>query len=524
MSELTDLGFPAPSSSPVPASGAGYACGQVLTDRYELTRVIGRGGTAVVWVARDSVLDIDVAVKIVLPSTQDIYGTMKHRTIQEARLSAQLTEPAVCRVLDFGTTPRGDPFVVSELLSGETLDDLLMREGARPGVEAVRLLLPILDALDAAHKKGIVHRDVKPANVFLARSGDRIQPKLLDFGIARSLAATSRTTTTGTVCGTPCYMSPEQAHGSDDIDARSDLWSFCVVLYEVITGWPPFLADNYNATLFAVANQPAPPMTASGCDDRLARIIERGLAKEPQDRWQSAAELGNALARWLVDGGVESDVCGVSLRRRFLDEGAFAHDRLSELSEISSHRAVTFSPVKEPQERHSFMASLRRGSKLHVAAFIAVIAGAGALGAAIGPHGRLTERDVVQPTTLSLTDTASPSQRAAAVLASSPPPAPAVVTDTVPPPTPVVTPVAAPLSEIHPKTRRSASKPTGAATTRMAPTAPTARDTANAAVEATKPASAGAEATKPASAPPAAEPSRTRPAPARNALSYDFGI
>jgi serine/threonine-protein kinase len=180
MSELVARDVPPPSSA-----ADGYLGGQILTDRYELTHVIGRGGTAVVWMARDSVLDIDVAVKIVLPSTQDIYGTMKHRTIQEARLSAQLTEPAVCRVLDFGTTPRGDPFVVSELLSGETLDDLLTREGARSGIDAVRLLLPLLDALDAAHEKGIVHRDVKPDNVFLARSGDRIQPKLLDFGIAR---------------------------------------------------------------------------------------------------------------------------------------------------------------------------------------------------------------------------------------------------------------------------------------------------------------------------------------------------
>jgi serine/threonine protein kinase len=512
MPELTDLGLPPPSSSPPSSSAAdGYACGQVLTDRYELTHIIGRGGTAVVWVARDSVLDIDVAVKIVLPSTQDIYGTMKHRTIQEARLSAQLTEPAVCRVLDFGVTQRGDPFVVSELLSGETLDDLLMREGRRPGVDAVRLLLPILDALDAAHKKGIVHRDVKPDNVFLSRSGDRIQPKLLDFGIARSLAAATRTTTTGTVCGTPCYMSPEQAHGSDDIDARSDLWSFCVVLYEVVTGWPPFLGDNYNATLFAVANQPAPPMTSSGCDAGLAFIVARGLEKERENRWQSAAELGNALARWLVDQGVESDVCGLSLRRRFLDDSGMGHDPLSEVSEVSSHRAVTFSPVEEPSEPNSFMTWLRTGSKLHVAAVVGVIAGAGALGALVGPHSRPAERDMEQPTTLSLPHAASTSQRAAAVLAPPPPP-PAVATDQAQP-IPVVMPVAEPLPDVRPPARRSAPKPPSVAATPPTKAPPPARDEASPRVESTKP----------ASAPPPASRPETRLARG-NALAYDFGI
>jgi eukaryotic-like serine/threonine-protein kinase len=516
MPELTDLDFPASSSTS--AAGA-YVWGQVLSDRYQLTRVIGRGGTAVVWVARDSVLDIDVAVKIVLPSTQDIYGTMKHRTIQEARLSAQLTEPAVCRVLDFGMTSSGDPFVVSELLSGETLDDLLMRDGARSGVDAVRLLLPILDALDAAHKKGIVHRDVKPANVFLARSGDRIQPKLLDFGIARSLSATSRTTTTGTICGTPCYMSPEQAHGCDDIDARSDLWSFCVVLYEVITGWPPFLGDNYNATLFAVANQPAPSMVPSGCDTALARIVERGLEKEREDRWQSAAELGNALARWLVEAGVQSDICGLSLSRRFLDEGVVAHDPSFEVSEVSSHRAVAFSTVDELTKPNAFIAGLRRGSKLHVAACVGVLAAVGALGAVVGPYSRPAQREVEPPAPLSLQHAEPEPQRAAAVLAPLPPAGAAIAVDHEPPSPPVVTPTTAPAPKSHAQARRSSAKPPSIAAGVSAPTAPTAGPNTRPALETTKPSTvAPPSASRPDSRP---EP---RPAPTGNALAYDFGI
>jgi serine/threonine-protein kinase len=342
MSEL--IAFDLPLS---PAPDGGYTQGEVLADRYELTRVIGHGGTAVVWVARDSVLDIDVAAKIVLPSRDDLSSGLRDRTIQEARLCAQLTEPAICRVLDFGFTRRGDPFVVSELLKGETLDDRLIRESRLGPIEAVRLLLPLLDALGAAHKKGIVHRDVKPANVFLTSSDGRTQPKLLDFGIACSRDVRSRMTLDGTICGTPCYMSPEQARGMSDIDRRSDLWSFCVMLYETVTGTAPFLNDDCNVTLLAIANQAAPSLATFGCDAVLARIVERGMQKHRDARWPSAAELANALAHWLAEQGVESDVSGISLRRRFLDRGAAAvpvqRDVLEDL----------------PSERPSFIPGLR---------------------------------------------------------------------------------------------------------------------------------------------------------------------
>lgn len=330
-----------------PAPAAEYQSGQVLADRYELTRVIGHGGTADVWIARDAVLDIDVAAKIVLPARDDPSSGLRERTIQEARLCAQLTEPAVCRVLDFGFTPRGDPFVVSELLSGETLEDRMLREGRIPAIDAVRLLLPILDALEAAHKRGIVHRDVKPANVFLACADGRTQPKLLDFGIACSPDVVSRMTAVGTICGTPCYMSPEQARGNADIDPRSDLWSFCVTLYEAISGTAPFLHDNFNATLFAITNQTAPSLQSLGCDGVLARIVERGMQKERESRWPSAAELADALARWLVDHGFESDVAGIAVRRRFLQRSRSSVPPLLDVAEeATTERAFTFVPER----------------------------------------------------------------------------------------------------------------------------------------------------------------------------------
>jgi serine/threonine protein kinase len=337
MSELTAFDLPLS-----PAAETGYARGQILADRYELTNVIGSGGTAVVWVARDAVLDIDVAVKIVLPSRDDLANGLSERTIQEARLCAQLTDPAVCRVLDFGFTAQRDPFVVSELLSGEAFDERLMRDGRLASVDAVRLLLPILDALGAAHKKGIVHRDVKPANVFLATFDGRIQPKLLDFGIACSPDVRTRTTAAGTICGTPCYMSPEQARGSADIDCRSDLWSFCVMLYESVTGTAPFLNDNCNATLFAIASQTPPTIVSFGCDAGLATILERGMHKERAERWQSSAELADALTRWLLDQGYESDICGIALGRRLVEPDAEALP----IPLVPSHRPVEVVPTQ----------------------------------------------------------------------------------------------------------------------------------------------------------------------------------
>ena len=347
MRELTNVGLAPPASQDL----AGYAAGDVFGARYELARAIGRGGTAIVWVARDSVLEIDVAVKIVLPCKDDISGMMKRRTIQEARLCAQLADPAVCRVLDFGFTHRDDPFVVSELLEGETLDARLTRESSLPAVDAVRLLLPILDALGAAHNREIVHRDVKPENVFLASREGRVQPKLLDFGIARFLDARSRTTTTGTICGTPCYMSPEQARGSNDLDLRTDIWSFCVVLYELVTGTAPFLSENYNATLFTIINAEAPPMEAFGCDERLAQIVERGMQKDRDARWSSTAELASELARWLTEQGFESDVCGLSLQRRFLDSSAAARQPQTAALGVSGERASSASPPAQREPK-----------------------------------------------------------------------------------------------------------------------------------------------------------------------------
>jgi eukaryotic-like serine/threonine-protein kinase len=300
----------------------GYYPGHVLGNRYELVSLLGEGGTGVVWIAHDRVLNLEVAVKLML-GREAAREDSARRAQLEARSAARLTHPAVCRAMDFGLSTYGEPFIVSELLAGESLEDAIAREGRMEATHAVRVLLPILDALRAAHESGIVHRDVKPANIFLARDGmERVQPKLLDFGIAHWLGDT-RATSDGGVCGTPEYMSPEQASGSDDIDARSDLWNFCATLYEVLTGVVPFRGDNYNAVLLAVQTADPEPITAfCAGDDALAAIILRGLERSREGRWQSAAELADELQRWLLARGVETDICDRSLRARLVDRAA----------------------------------------------------------------------------------------------------------------------------------------------------------------------------------------------------------
>jgi serine/threonine-protein kinase len=291
-----------------------YAPGMVLADRYELLCPIALGGMGMVWRAHHRVLDVHVALKVTLRPA-DASSPWMDRALSEARLAAQLAHPSICRVLDFGVTERGDAFVVTELLQGEVLDQQLEIRSRFDPETAVQIMLGVLDALEAAHEKGIVHCDVKPSNIFL-ESG---RPKLMDFGIACRQNGRSRGSTPGTVSGTPSYMSPEQALGSDQVDHRSDLWSVCATLYELLTGRPPFEGPDCHAVLCAVLKTEPRPLAEHGVrDSALSAIVLRGLRKPPLERWRSAGELAAALANWLLSAGVEHDASGQSLRARWL--------------------------------------------------------------------------------------------------------------------------------------------------------------------------------------------------------------
>jgi serine/threonine-protein kinase len=294
----------------------------VVDGRYVLIEPLGKGGMGVVWKARSTALEVEVAVKLVRGTTPSAEAFK--RMAREAHAAARLGHPAMATVLDFGATPSGDPYVVMELLHGESLGEVLGRERRVETLRAISLLLPIMDGLREAHDKGIVHRDIKPENLFLSKTTrGRLQPKVLDFGIAKLEQAadtSTRLTQDGAVLGSPGYFSPEQARGQTDIDFRTDIWSISVVLYELITGELPFSGPNYNALLMSILKDNAKPITAYGYgDDELWRILQRGLHRDRERRWGSMWELGRALAKWLHDRGVRTDAAARSLEEVWLE-------------------------------------------------------------------------------------------------------------------------------------------------------------------------------------------------------------
>jgi len=294
--------------------------GAVLHQKYRLEELLGEGGMGAVWRAHHLQLDLPVALKV-LRGDGPKNEVLSERLRIEARAAARLVHPAIVRVLDVDSTEAGDPFIVMELLDGESLASVLER-GLLSGEGAVQTLLPIAEALVLAHAKGIIHRDLKPHNVFLAKDGERVQPKLLDFGIAKLTASpmpAGNLTETGILLGSPDYMCPEQARGRNDVDHRADIWQFCVVLYEAVSGHTPFDGDNYNALMRAIVeDDPTPLQLSNSLDQRLVDVIFWGLAKDRADRPSTVHELGGALAQWLLDRGVTEDVCGTSLSAKWI--------------------------------------------------------------------------------------------------------------------------------------------------------------------------------------------------------------
>ena len=312
----SDPRTPPPLSSPEPPPSirSSYRAGDVLAHRYRLVEPIGQGGMGSVWRARSLGLDLDVALKLIRRDTEVPYAG--ERLLKEARAAARVVHPAAVRVFDYSVTEFGDPFLVMELLTGPSLASRITEEGPMRAVQAVQLILPVIGALAVAHREGIVHRDVKPANIMLVDDGDRIIPKLIDFGIA-GVAATGwsrKLTAHGMLLGSPIYMAPEQVRGGGgDPDERTDIWGVCTVLFELMSGARPFSGQNSATIILEIlyARLPRPePLTA---DRRLWSIIERGLSKAPEDRWPTMAALGQALARWAIANGAEHDVTGASL-------------------------------------------------------------------------------------------------------------------------------------------------------------------------------------------------------------------
>ena len=270
--------------------------GQLIAERYELKNVVGTGGMSSVYCARDTLLERDVALKILHEhfSEDDDYV---ERFRREARAAAQLSHPGIVTVIDRGEED-GRQFIVFEFVDGETLKDLIERGGPMPVRRALELGLEIGRALAFAHQQGLVHRDVKPQNVLLNGDG---RAQVTDFGIARTLDAVGHTET-GTVLGTSHYIAPEQARG-ERVDAQTDVYSFGVVLYELLAGEVPYGGDNFLTVAMRHVNEPVPSLLErrTDCPLRLASLVERCMAKEPAERPASMDEVVGELQSCLSE-------------------------------------------------------------------------------------------------------------------------------------------------------------------------------------------------------------------------------
>jgi serine/threonine-protein kinase len=260
--------------------------------RYRLEHPLGHGGMATVYLARDAELDRPVAVKILAASLAGD-AAFRKRLLREARLAARLSHPNVVSVYDVGKTEDGRPYIVMECVEGVTLADLLRELGRLPADEAVGLAVQACRGLAHAHAAGLVHRDVKPQNLLLRKDGTL---KVADFGIARA-AETTVLTQVGTVLGTAAYLSPEQAAG-EEVTPATDVYALGAVLYELLTGRPPYVADSLPDLAAKQAEGAIAPVTelAPEVPPRVEDAVMRSLARNPAYRPASATALAQELA------------------------------------------------------------------------------------------------------------------------------------------------------------------------------------------------------------------------------------
>jgi formylglycine-generating enzyme required for sulfatase activity len=359
--------------------------GAVIAGKLRLLRALGQGGMGVVWAARHEALETDVAVKLIRPERVAADPALIARFEREAKTTARIAHPHVVHVMDYGTVDGVVPYIVMELLGGFSLAEMLESGGRLSLATALVLIQQVGSALESAHERGVVHRDIKPHNVFILddSQGYPLFVKVLDFGIAKMLGdsqvpgGSHTLTETGAIVGSPPYMSPEQIEGSKDVDLRADLWSLGVIIYESLTGQRPFQGGSFVAVGAAALKGKYRP--ASELRPGLPRAIDdffaKALSVDPDARFQSAAAM---VAAFLELERARDDEAAPSGEVRPSEPSAFATTvNAPPLAlPVALGRTLSHPPLAEKRGRLGRLTTKRR------VAMAAVVAGLGIAAAA----------------------------------------------------------------------------------------------------------------------------------------------
>jgi serine/threonine-protein kinase len=284
--------------------------GQKLAGKYLILRLIKRGGMGAVYEGKHVLMDKTVAVKVLHPSLA-VDDNVVRRFSREAKAASRISHPHAVIVTDFGESENGVVFLVMEYLEGQTLKEVIRSQGPMNLNRAAEVVRQVAGALDAAHEQGVVHRDLKSDNIMLSKTNGGEWAKVLDFGIAKIQESDSRDadiTAANLVIGTPQYMSPEQCSQSGAIDARSDIYSFGIIIYEMLAGQVPFTGESPTVIMMKQVQDPPPSVLTARADlpPALGSVVDKALAKQPSDRYQTAGALSQALSEAIAGDGAST--------------------------------------------------------------------------------------------------------------------------------------------------------------------------------------------------------------------------
>ncbi len=458
-----------------PASAASEV---VIGGRYRVIRLLGKGGMGSVYEAENTWTKRRVALKVMRPEVADRAEYVR-RFMQEAQAATQLAHPNIVDVLDMGEDRElGSLYIVQGFLTGRDLRAHLRVVRRMPVRESLDLVVPIMEALVMAHGRGIVHRDLKPDNIFLAETPRGVVPTLIDFGIVKVTGEDGGSnTSTGTLMGTPYYMAPEQARGDTALDARADVWSLGVVLYEMLSGARPATAANSNALIGKIIYEDPRPLSDAAPDlpPDVTAAVMGALQRDVRERYPSMqAFLDALLACQALASGVTTGAFARAVPLSYPSQPPRAPDALAASGAHGipprGSTGETLAPMVEPISSHTGLRHAGRGRRVGLVLGVGLVA---ALGITLGVGSAL--RSGASP---------SPVARPAAVVPAIPPPAavvaPVVQQTLIVAPPPVAPPVVVaaprvdPESADVPSTRRHGRRPQGSGTRPSLPSAPSA--------------------------------------------------